>query len=294
MGELLLPRGGGKGFAARLGLQVVQGERQPDLDAGADFFDGLARSGVGAQNQQIPLRRALADKDFRLRGAEHGGVFGGGVLHVFHHLLEVHTHLHAALGGFARVGGSLGSLLCHQAEPLGDCRQLQAHICLIDGANIRKLAAQLPHHIAGIALEVFDRGFCFPAALGNQPLGAGEVQQRHNGFHAVCLAAGNDLAVMLDFGGVKLALLRLDARPLNGKAIGVQPGVCQQLDVLFIPVIMVTGDAARLGKAGVGQLLLRPVVGMDVVALDLMGGSGRAHKKAFFKFLHDFLLTCAV
>ena len=57
---------------------------------------------------------------------------------------------------------------------------------------------------------------------------------------------------------------------------------------------MVTGDAARLGKAGVGQLLLRPVVGMDVVALDLMGGSGRAHEESFFKFLHDFLLTCAV
>ena len=99
---------------------------------------------------------------------------------------------------------------------------------------------------------------------------------------------------MLDFGGVKLALLRLDARPLDGKAVGVQPGVCQQLDVLFIPVIMVTGNAARLGKAGVGQLLLRPVVGMDIVTLDLMGGSGRADKEAFFKFLHNFLLTCAV
>ena len=57
---------------------------------------------------------------------------------------------------------------------------------------------------------------------------------------------------------------------------------------------MVTGNAARLSKAGVGQLLLCPVVGMNVVALDLMGGSGRADKEAFFKFLHNFLLTCAV
>mgnify|MGYP006867312067 CR=1 FL=1 len=46
---------------------------------------------------------------------------------------------------------------------------------------------------------------------------------------------------------------------------------------------MVAGNAARLSKAGVGQLLLRPVVGMNVVALDLMGGGGGAHKKAFFK-----------
>ena len=157
-----------------------------------------------------------------------------------------------------------------------------------------QLTAQLLHHIAGIALEIFDCGFRFPAALGNQPFGAGEVQQRHNGFHAVCLAAGNDLAVMLDLGGVKLPLLRLDACPLDGKAVGVQPGIGQQFNVLFIFSIMVAGNAARLGKAGVGQLLLCPVVGMEVVALDLVGGGGRAHEESFFKFLHDFLLTCAV
>ena len=171
---------------------------------------------------------------------------------------------------------------------------LQAHVALIDGADIRKFAAQLLHHIADIALEVFDRGFCLPAAHGNQPFGAGEVQQRHYGFNAVRLAAGNDLAVMLDFGRVELALLRLDTRPFDGKAIGVQPCIRQQSNIFLIPIIMVAGNAARLSKAGVGQLLLRPVVGMNVVALDLMGGSGRTDKETFFKFLHNFLLTCAV
>ena len=294
MGELFLPRGGGKGFTARLGLQVMQRECQTDLDLGADCLDGLPCGGVSAQNQQIALRCALADENFRLRRTEHGGVFSGSVFHVLHHLLEVHAHLYAALGGFARVGSRLGGLLCHQAEPLGDRRQLQAHVGLIDGADIRKFAAQLLHHIADIALEVFDRGFCLPAALGNQPFGAGEMQQRRNRFNAVRLAAGNDLAVMLDFGRVELALLRLDTRPFDGKAIGVQPGIRQQSNIFLIPIIMVTGNAARLSKAGVGQLLLCPVVGMDVVALDLMGGSGRADKETFFKFLHNFLLTCAV
>ena len=294
MGELFLPRSGGKGFTARLGLQVMQREGQTDLDLGADCLDGLPRGSVGAHHQQIALRRALADENFRLRCAEHGGVFGGGVLHIFHHLLEVHAHLYAAFGGFACTGSSLGGLLCHQAEPLGDRRQLQAHVGLIDGADIRKFAAQLLHHIADIALEVFNRGFYLPAALGNQPFGAGEVQQRRNRFHAVRLAAGNDLAVMLDFGRVELALLRLDARPLDGEAVGVQARIGQQFNVLLILIIMVAGNAARLGKAGVRQLLLRPVVGMNVVALDLMGGSGRADKETFFKFLHNFLLTCAV
>lgn len=227
---------------------------------------------------------------FRLRRTERSGVFSGSVLHILHHLLEVHPDLHAALGGFARVGGSLGGLLCHQAEPLGDCRQLQAHIRLIDGADIVQLTAQLLHHIADIALEVFDRGFCLPAALDNQPFGAGEVQQRCNGFNAVRLAAGNDLAVMLDFGRVELALLRLDACPLDGKAVGVQSGICQQANIFLIPIIMVAGNAARLSKACVRQLLLRPVVGMDVVALDLMGGSGRADKEAFSNFCIIFSL----
>lgn len=208
--------------------------------------------------------------------------------------LEVHAHLHAAFGGFACIGSSLGGLLCHQAEPLGDSRQLQTHIRLIDGADDVKLTAQLLHHIADIALEIFDRAFSLPAALGNQPFGAGEMQQRHNGFHTVRLAAGNDLAVMLDLGRVKLALLRLDARPLDGEAVGVQARIGQQFNVLLILIIMVAGNAARLGKAGVGQLLLRPVVGMDIVTLDLMGGSSRADKETFFKFLHNFLLTCAV
>ena len=171
---------------------------------------------------------------------------------------------------------------------------LQAHVGLIDGADDVQLTAQLLHHIADIVLEVFDRGFCLPAALGNQPFGAGEVQQRRNRFNAVRLAAGNDLAVMLDFGRVEPALLRLDTRPFDGKAIGVQPGIRQQSNIFLIPIIMVAGNAARLSKAGVGQLLLCPVVRMNVVALDLMGGSGRADKETFFKFLHNFLLTCAV
>ncbi len=95
---------------------------------------------------------------------------------------------------------------------------------------------------------------------------------------------------MLDFGRVELALLRLDTRPLDGKAVGVQPGVRQQSNIFLIPIIMVAGNAARLSKAGVGQLLLCPVVGMNVVALDLMGGSGAPTKKPFSNFCIIFSL----
>ena len=107
------------------------------------------------------------------------------------------------------------------------------------------------------------------------------MHQRDDGLDAVLPAAADHLAVMLDLRLVKLALLRLDARPLNGEAVGIQPGPGEEPDVLLVAVVVVAGRAAGLGEAGMRQLLLQPVVAMDVVALDLMGGGRRADKKAF-------------
>ena len=45
--------------------------------------------------------------------------------------------------------------------------------------------------------------------------------------------------------------------------------------------------AAGLRKAGMGQLLLCPVVTIRIVALYLMGCCCSTDEKAFFKFLHD-------
>lgn len=47
---------------------------------------------------------------------------------------------------------------------------------------------------------------------------------------------------MLDLGRVKLAL-RLDARPLDGEAVGVQARIGQQFNVLLISLVMVAGNA---------------------------------------------------
>ena len=251
VGELLLPCGLCKGFSAGLGLQVVEGKGQPHLDMGTDSPDGLPGGGVGAHDQQIPFGGALADKDFGLGITKDAGIFRGSKFHILHHLLEIHAHLHGAFGGFARGRSGLGRLLGHQAEPLGDGRQLQPHIGLVDGADIVQLAAQVLHYIADIPPEILHGGLGFPAALGNQPFGAGKMQQSDHRLHPVGFAAGNNLAIMLYFGVIKLAFLRLDARPLHGKAVGAQPGLGQQADILLIPVVMVTGNAAGFGKAGV-------------------------------------------
>ena len=287
MGELLLPCGLGKGFAAGLCLQVVQRKGQAHLDLRAEGFDGIPCGCMGTHHQQITFRGALADKDLRLGCAEHLCILHGSILHVFHHLLEVHAHLHRALGRLSGRCGILGSPFCHQTEPLGDRGQLQAHIGLVDGADIAQLAAQLFHHIGHITFKILYGAFGFPAALADEPFRAGKVQQGDDGFYAMRFAAGDHLAVMLDSFRVELSFLRLYPCPLDRKAVGVQPGIGQELDIFFVPLIMVTGNAAGLRKAGMGQLLLCPVVTIRIVALYLMGCCCSTDEKAFFKFLHD-------
>ena len=252
----------------------------------ADGPDGLPGGGVGAHNQQISFGGTLADKDFGLRVPKDTGVFSGGIFHVFHHLLEIHAHLHGTLGGFASSGSVPGRLFGHQPEPLGDGCQLQPHVGFVDGADIVQLIAQLFHYIHDIPLEIGDGGLGLPAAFGDQPSGTGEMQQGNHRFHPMGLTAGNNPAVMFHFTGIKLSFLRLDTRPLNGKAVGVESGFGKQSDIFLISIIMVTGDAAGFGKAGVGQLFLGPVVGMDVVSFHLVGRSGSTHQKSFCKFLH--------
>ena len=149
-----------------------------------------------------------------------------------------------------------------------------------------QFAAQLFHHIGHIPLEIGDGGLGFPATFGDQPFGTGEMQQGHHRFHPVGLAAGEDLAVVLHLSSIKPAFLRFNSCPLNGKAVGVEAGFGQQPDIFLISVIVVTGDAAGFGKAGVGQLFLGPVVRMDVVSFYLVGCRGSAYQKTFCKFLH--------
>ena len=100
-------------------------------------------------------------------------------------------------------------------------------------------------------------------------------------------AAGDHLAVMLDGFRIELSFLRLYPCPLDRKAVGIQPCISQELDIFFVPLIMVTGNAAGLRKAGMGQLFLCPVVTIRIVALYLMGCCCSTDEKAFFKFLHD-------
>ena len=82
---------------------------------------------------------------------------------------------------------------------------------------------------------------------------------------------------MLCFGGVELAFPGFDPCPFDGEAVSVQPSLGHHFDILLIELVMVTGVAAWLGKAGVRHIFLQPVVAVKVVSLHLMGGGRRTH-----------------
>ena len=79
----------------------------------------------------------------------------------------------------------------------------------------------------------------------------------------------------------ELALLGLDAAPLDREPVVVEPEGGQQGEVGRVAVVLVAGVAAGLDAARAGRLLPGPPVVVDVAALDLVGGGGGAPTEPF-------------
>ncbi len=77
---------------------------------------------------------------------------------------------------------------------------------------------------------------------------------------------------MLDFRLVPRIRPGLDARPLNREPVSVESRFCKEPDVLLVAVIMVHRLARRLHERGMFDVLLHPVITVDIVALHLMRG----------------------
>ena len=205
-----------------------------------------------------------------------------------HHLFQIDAHLDAGI--------CLACLLlcgiCHHLlpVPLGNRHHLDAHVGFVDGADIVNFTAQLPDDEIGIAGKVADHRLRFPAALADEPQGAGKMVQRHDGLDAVCLAAGNYPTVVLHLVLIEFSFFRLDSRPLDAEPVGIQSRLSHQPDVLFIAVIVVAGFPAGFREAGMGHMLLGPVVAAYVIALNLMCCGCRTDEKAFGKLHGNALL----
>src|SRR5680860_345305 len=96
------------------------------------------------------------------------------------------------------------------------------------------------------------------------------VKGDHGG-DAVLAAAGQHAPVVLELRLGELALLRLDAGPLDREPIGIEPQLGEQRYVLWIAMIVVTGIAGGLPARRAGSMLPGPPVGVGVSSLDLVG-----------------------
>ena len=159
--EFLIPGVLCEGLPTGKRLQVMKRQGNADLDFGMNRLDGFLGRLMSAEYQGIALRGTGGNENLRLRGAENGGIFLGGVFHVFHHLLKIHAHLHRAFR-FLRV--FLG-LLGHHLKTFGDGRQLQTHIGLVDGADVFDfIASQPPFWISHTGLVK-----CISVTMGSTP-----------------------------------------------------------------------------------------------------------------------------
>ena len=104
--------------------------------------------------------------------------------------------------------------------------------------------------------------------------------------YPVIMAALQDLSVMLHFFFIPRILFRLDPGPFDGEPVTVEPGFRHQPDILLIAIVVVHRVQRRLVEHGVGHLLLRPVIIIDIISFHLMRRCRRAKHKTFCNFFH--------
>src|SRR6478609_6566396 len=95
-------------------------------------------------------------------------------------------------------------------------------------------------------------------------------------YEPVLMAGLQHAAVMVEFRHREVALLGLDAGPLQGEAVTREPQAGDQGNVLAVPVVVVDGVPGRFGEDRSGEPLQEPAVTVDIVSLDLVGCRGEA------------------
>ena len=83
--------------------------------------------------------------------------------------------------------------------------------------------AEALHDLVAVAREELGRLRVQPAAAHREPVRGGEVVERHDRCEAELEAAVDDRLVVVERLLGELPLDRLDARPLDGEPVGVEP-----------------------------------------------------------------------
>ncbi len=101
----------------------------------------------------------------------------------------------------------------------------------------------------------------------------------HDRRDLVIVTACEHAAVMVECGERELAGLGLDASPFDREAVTVEAEPREHRDVVGVAMVLVARVARRLDERRAGRVLEHPVVAVEVVALDLVGGRRGAPKK---------------
>ncbi len=121
------------------------------------------------------------------------------------------------------------------------------------------------------------------------------MEQRHIGGNAVFQQFIYKIAVKLQTFFVDSACaVRQNARPGDGKAVGFQPQLPHERNVLFPPVVVVTGHLTSLpaeNSTGLAAEYIPDRIGLPILVpgpLDLIGRSASSPDEIFrkFKLLH--------
>ena len=230
-------------------MEVGVGQGPADPHRGIDPLDGLDGGPVGGDLDLEGLlrgRQLEAGDPVRRRPQRAGGADPGGVVQ-------------------PGSGGRLAQ--AHLAQEDGE-------VGLVHGADEVEHVAELGGDAAAVAGEEPGRGLILPAAAGDEPGRGGEVVVGDDRGEPVLVAGAQHVAVVGDGDGGELPGGRLDAAPLQGEAVGVEPQGGQQRDVGAVAVVVVAGVAGGLGVHGVRDVLVEPHVVVGVAALDLVGGGG--------------------
>ena len=186
-----------------------------------------------------------------------------------------------------RVGGrEVGRARAPPPRETQHLVQERPQVGLVDRAGERHEIAEVPHRALAEAGEALRRPRLLPASGGRDPAGRGEMVKGEDRREAVLVAGGEHAPVVLERRARELALLGLDARPLEREAVRVQPEIGHQGDVVRVAVVVVAGIAGDLGVVRAGRVLEQPAVVVDVAALDLVAAVAAPHRKPSGK------LTC--
>ena len=158
---------------------------------------------------------------------------------------------------------------------------------LVDGKPIAHPVRQGVRKHANIVCKIIADFLAVPAALFVRPHRQIPVEYRNHRLNPGSLQLIHQLAVKFQPLGVYRVRPRHYPRPADRKPIGLDPQLFQQGYILFIAVIMVTGNIAVFAVLYVAAAQGVPDAGylsiLVIGTLNLVSGTGRTPKEIFRK-----------